>query len=50
VADLGLDQDDKGSQDETVPAEIQKLLRSYSDIFAAKVCFPPPRVHNHSIP
>jgi hypothetical protein len=25
-----------------LPAEIQKLLQSYSDIFAAKVCFPPP--------
>jgi hypothetical protein len=26
------------------------LLQSYSDIFVDKVCFPPPRAHNHSIP
>jgi hypothetical protein len=33
-----------------VPVEVKQLIVRYSDIFASKVVFPPPRTSSHSIP
>jgi hypothetical protein len=33
-----------------IPADLEQLLQAYSDIFASKVTFPPPRACSHTIP
>jgi hypothetical protein len=48
--DLHLDTSEETSKSSDAPAEIQQLLSTYADIFAAKVVFPPPRSCCHTIP
>jgi hypothetical protein len=55
--DLHLDDEDEVISNSETPVEIsetaveiQKLLSTYSDIFASKVQYPPPRSCSHSIP
>jgi hypothetical protein len=48
--DLNLDDDKHVQPMVDVPSEVQELLRNYSEVFATKVSFPPPRPISHSIP
>jgi hypothetical protein len=48
--DLKLDTDEPEPSVVTLLPEIQQLLNSYADIFAAKVEFPTNRDCSHSIP
>jgi hypothetical protein len=48
--DLNLDTSEESTKLPDIPLEIQQLLSTYADIFAAKVVFPPPRSCYHTIP
>jgi hypothetical protein len=41
---------DTQADSKELPHEVQMLINSYADIFATKVCFPPPRSCSHTIP
>jgi hypothetical protein len=48
--DLHLDISEESTKSSDVSVEIQQLLSTYADIFAAKVAFPPPRSCCYTIP
>jgi hypothetical protein len=48
--DLKLDVDEVESVNSHHLPEVQQLLLTYADVFAAKVCYPPPRSCTHTIP
>jgi hypothetical protein len=48
--DLKLDVDEGVSVESQPPPDVQQLLLTYADVFAAKVSYPPPRSCTHTLP